>query len=317
MGARTRGFANNVLTSGKVDATDGLTGNLASANFANATVTNVEELPPAVGSAISSVAGNPAAPVAEGKIWYNTNTDSFNIAATLEAWSSGAPTITSSNAGGGSGVQTSALVFGGRGPSLAFVSTTEEYNGNGWAVGGALSTARSYIAGFGTQTDAVAAGGRTDAPGTTTNATEEYNGSAWTAGGTMGTARRQLAGAGTQTAGLAFGGGPPAVNAVEEYDGSAWTAGGALPSARQQLGGTGTQTAGLAFGGSPTLNGDTQEYDGSAWAKGGDMISPRLSSTGAGTQTAGLGIGGGSPNVVSLTEEYNKSPNNLYTKTII
>ena len=61
MGARTRGFANNVLTSGKLDATDGLTGNLASANFANATVTNVEELPPAVGSAISSVAGNPAA----------------------------------------------------------------------------------------------------------------------------------------------------------------------------------------------------------------------------------------------------------------
>src|SRR5210317_2072186 len=91
MGARTRGFANNVLTSGKLDATDGLTGNLASTNFANATVTNVEELPPAVGSSISSVAGNPAAPVAEGKIWYNTNTDSFNVAATTTATSSSAP----------------------------------------------------------------------------------------------------------------------------------------------------------------------------------------------------------------------------------
>src|SRR5210317_1673070 len=116
MGARTRGFANNVLTSGKLDATDGLTGNLASTNFANATVTNVEELPPAVGSSISSVAGNPAAPVAEGKIWYNTSTDSFNVAANIAAWSSGGNLIAPRNNMGGAGTQSTGLSFGGRNP---------------------------------------------------------------------------------------------------------------------------------------------------------------------------------------------------------
>ena len=89
MGARTRGFANNLLTSGKVDATDGLSGVVPSSNIGNPTVANITELPSSLGSTISSVAGNPAAPVAEGKVWYNTNTDSFNIAVTLEAWSSG------------------------------------------------------------------------------------------------------------------------------------------------------------------------------------------------------------------------------------
>src|SRR6056300_73753 len=113
MGARTRGFANNVLTSGKLDATDGLTGNLASTNFANATVTNIEELPPAVGSAISSVAGNPAAPVAEGKIWYNTNTDSFNIAASIGAWSSAGSLITARDSLGSFGIQTASVGVGG------------------------------------------------------------------------------------------------------------------------------------------------------------------------------------------------------------
>src|SRR5210317_1412937 len=143
MGARTRGFANNVLTSGKLDATDGLTGNLASTNFANATVSNVEELPPAVGSAISSVAGNPAAPVAEGKVWYNTITDSFNIAANLEAWSSAS--LMSTGGGGISGGGTSTTqsdawaAMGSIPPGATNQTATEEYNGSGWSTGGSTN----------------------------------------------------------------------------------------------------------------------------------------------------------------------------------
>src|SRR6056300_823913 len=161
MGARTRGFANNVLTSGKLDATDGLTGNLASTNFANATVTNIEELPPAVGSAISSVAGNPAAPVAEGKIWYNTSTDSFNIAASIGAWSSAGSLSTARRLSGGAGIVTAGLAIGGRLAPLTPSNATEEYNGSGWSNGGNLSTARFGVEGAGTQTAALAFGGAT------------------------------------------------------------------------------------------------------------------------------------------------------------
>ena len=98
MGARTRGIANNILTSGTVDAIDGLSGAISSSNIANASVTNVTSIPSSLGSTIQSVVGNPAAPVAEGKIWYNTSTDSFNIAPVLEAWSSGSTTITTQSA---------------------------------------------------------------------------------------------------------------------------------------------------------------------------------------------------------------------------
>jgi len=292
MGARTRGFANNVLTSGKLDATDGLTGNLASTNFANATVTNIEELPPAVGSTISSVASNPAAPVAEGKIWYNTSTDSFNIAPVLEAWSSGAPLITDRRLLAGAGTQTAALAVGGYGPA-ATTSETEEYNGSGWSTGGSLGTARYRLASAGTQTAGLAFGGELSA--IKRNLTEEYNGSSWTAGGNLGTTRSLLAGAGIQTAGLAFGGYDTAsTGATEEYDGSAWTAGGSLSSSRNALTGSGTQDSALAFGGNnPPITNATEEYNGTAWTSGGSLNTARSYLAGCGTQTSTLGFGGG------------------------
>jgi len=313
MGARTRGFANNVLTSGKLDATDGLTGNLAATNFANATVTNIEELPPAVGSAISSVAGNPAAPVAEGKIWYNTSTDSFNIAPVLEAWSSGANLVTGRADLGGTGTQTAALGFGGYvGPGTPNISSvTEEYNGSGWSSGGTMGTGRRSVGEAGTQTAGLAVGGTTTIPGAPgiTNATEEYDGSAWTAGGNLNTGRLGVGGLGLQTAAVAFGGASSPFterDITEEYNGTSWTAvPGTITSARRYIKGCGTQTAGL--GTSPT---GVDEYDGTSWTAGGTFNTgrPNVGSF-AGIQTSAImggGGNGGTPNS-GATESYDGS----------
>jgi len=324
MGARTRGFANNVLTSGKLDATDGLTGNLASTNFANATVTNIEELPPAVGSTISSVAGNPAAPVAEGKIWYNTSTDSFNIAPVLEAWSSGAPLITAKAryTQGGAGTQTAALAIGGWISSST--TQTEEYNGSGWSQGGALGTARYGLYTAGTQTAAFAATGKT--PPVTT-ATEEYDGSTWTAGGSVATERFLGGSSGTLTAGLIHGGRNSAntanLNNTEEYDGTSWTAGGNLNAARNTPFSSGSQTAALAAGGSGVSTGNTavgEHYDGSAWTTVNSMNTERRSGAPSisGTQTSSLAFGGFTTTMVTNTESYDgtnwsNSPTSLGT----
>ncbi len=310
MGARTRGFANNVLTAGKIDASDGLTGNLPNSNVNNTSVSGVTSLPPSVGSGIASVSSNPAAPAATGIVWYNTVDERFKIAASIDAWSSGPPTINLTNSGGGAGTQSSAVFFGGRNPpGPNFVAKTEEYNGVGWSASGDLNTARSYLAGFGTQTAAVAAGGRTDASGSTTNATEEYNGTTWTTVNNMGTARRVGGSAGiVQTAGLAIGGGPPGVTNNEEYDGTNWTAGGSLNTARFYLAGFGTLTSAVAAAG----NGGgtaTEEYNGSSWTTVNSLNNSRnqLGSSGS-SETAGLIFGGEGPPLPTQkanTELYN------------
>ena len=70
MGTIKRTFANNVLTDGKIDATD-LSGTIPASNIANASVTAVTALPSALGDAIESVATDPVSP-SEGQLWYNT-----------------------------------------------------------------------------------------------------------------------------------------------------------------------------------------------------------------------------------------------------
>jgi len=301
MGARTRGFANNVLTSGKLDATDGLTGNLASTNFANATVTNIEELPPAVGSAISSVAGNPAAPVAVGKIWYNTNTDSFNIAATLEAWSSGAPLSVSRNYVKGCGTQTAALTYSGY-TGTAPTTSTEEYNGSGWTTGGNMGAGAYSIQAYGTQTAAVQSGSYPN------NAdTEEYDGSAWTAGGNLNTGRGEGAGFGILTAGVVAGGfnpGPTSLSTVEHYDGTSYSSATSMSNARRaDFGAAGIQTAGLAVSGPPSGTA-VEEYDGTTWTAGGAHPSSLSQHCATGTQTDALVYGVGPPPAPTQTTKY-------------
>src|SRR5210317_1921075 len=78
---------------------------------------------------------------AEGQIWYNSTSDTFKNVVVGEAWSSASNTISPSTGGrGGAGTQTAALVFGGTPPSSPAVTTTEEYNGSGWVLGGNMGT---------------------------------------------------------------------------------------------------------------------------------------------------------------------------------
>ena len=71
MGDITRKLANNILGTGEIDATYGLTGTIAADNVVNASLTNITETPESLGFAIKSVASDPD-PLVEGQIFYNS-----------------------------------------------------------------------------------------------------------------------------------------------------------------------------------------------------------------------------------------------------
>jgi hypothetical protein len=70
MGAITRGIANNVLGSGVIDATDGISGAISSSNIDNTSFSAVTSLASLSGT-ITKVASDPGSPT-EGQVWYNT-----------------------------------------------------------------------------------------------------------------------------------------------------------------------------------------------------------------------------------------------------
>ena len=76
MGAITRGFANNILSSGTVDATDGLTGTIPASNINNTSVSAITSMPATVGDFVQSVASDPS-PATAGDVWYNTTSGTF------------------------------------------------------------------------------------------------------------------------------------------------------------------------------------------------------------------------------------------------
>src|SRR5210317_714614 len=104
MGARTRGLANNVLSSGKLDATDAISGTIAAGNIANASLTNATTYGSVTGG-VPAVASDPPSP-AEGDIWYNTTTGTLRFRAQLGAWASGGNMNTARNYIAGTGTQT-------------------------------------------------------------------------------------------------------------------------------------------------------------------------------------------------------------------
>ena len=271
------------------------------------------------GKAIKSVSTDLSSTNNTGQIWYNTTTNTFKSIVNFAAWSSSHPLSTGRLYGSGFGTQTEAVAAGGRIPSPAGGSTvTEEYNGSGWAAGGAMNQSRQYsrgagtetagnkLAGFGTQTSAIAAGGD---PNSTV--TEEYGGSSWTSGGSLSTGRQYLGGVGaSNTSGVVFGGNTPPETAVtEEYNGSSWTAGGNLNTARGQVMGAGIQTSALAFGGYDSTGtlAVTESYDGSAWPTSPVTLgTARYDAFGMGTTSAAV-CAGGDPGYKNITEEYNLS----------
>tara|TARA_R100000995_G_scaffold71533_1_gene40207 strand:+ start:39 stop:1880 length:1842 start_codon:yes stop_codon:yes gene_type:complete len=245
------------------------------------------------GKPIKSVSTDPSATTDEGQIWYNTTSDTFKSIIASKAFISSASYLSELFGQGGAGTQTSALSFGGAGsPGSTVVTTTGEYDGSGWATGGAMSTARRSMIGFGIQTAALGSTGYS-ATGNQT-ATEEYDGSSWTGGGVYPVGQELGSGCGTQTAGLGCGG-QPTPNTSNEYNGASWTASpGNLNDGRSFLTTVGTQTAALAAGArsSNPLNKNCEEYDGSTWTSVNSLNTTRdLVSFGAGIQTSAISYG--------------------------
>ena len=267
------------------------------------------------GKPVKFLATDPDNAEAEGQIWYNSTSDTFKSIVALEAWSSGAPINFNRAYIAGFGTTTAAVGAGGYNSPATYETATEEYNGSGWATGGALNTARYGLRGAGSQTAGLVFMGIVPGSPSRTGATEEYDGSSWTNGGNLSEARYQGAAAGTQTTGLAIGGGPavaspPVSTATEEYNGTAWTTGGALNTAIRDNASASAapQTAAISFGGNNVsgFSAQSEEYDGSSWTVVNSMNLARAVLGGSGIQTSALGYGGaGAPsNSIAKTEFY-------------
>ena len=89
----------------------------------------------------------------EGQVWYNETTGTLKSLVATQAWISSSPLNTAriQLSGAVSSPNTASLAFGGYTGTAS--SSTEEYNGSGWATGGNLGTARYLGAGAGTQTE--------------------------------------------------------------------------------------------------------------------------------------------------------------------
>ena len=306
MGAITRGFANNILSSGTVDATDGLTGTIPASNINNTSVSAITSMPATVGDFVQSVASDPS-PASEGDVWYNSTTGSLKSLVALAAWSSGSPLITARENLAGAGTQTAALAFGG----YEFVTTTEKYNGTSWSANPTgLNTGRFGLSSnVGTQTAGLTFGGQPP----TTAASESFNGTSWTNTPSLNTARSYAAGCGIQTAALAVGGTitpGPVSGATESYNGSTWTSSpSSLNTSRSNSGMSGTQTSAIYFfGRTPpsTYYTSSETWDGTSWVSGPSGANSKSSFAYVGnTLSSALSAGGyDGANNLSTSEEF-------------
>ena len=137
------------------------------------------------------------------------STDPAASAAASGSWASGGDLNTGRNEGGGAGIQTAALMFGGRSPS--FQDLTESYDGTSWTEVNDLNTVR-YTGGpsiQGTQTATIYFGGARQNPDVAGyNNTETWNGSSWSEVANLSEAREEIGGAGTSTSAVGFAGNP-------------------------------------------------------------------------------------------------------------
>ena len=231
---------------------------------------------------------------------------------------------TARHALGGFGIQTAAVVFGGKvDPGGANPANVEEYNGSTWSEETDQPAAMQGSTGAGTLTAGLSIGGQTG-PGLPNRVTTtlEYDGTNWTSGGALPAAKTFAASAGTQTAGLAFGGNIAPDNAAtttEEYNGTSWTSvPGTMNTAVFEQGSTqnGTQTAALSFGGNTTpaytaFSAKTEEYDGTTWTEKTSMPAATNALMGFGSNTNAIAAGGSLPTITSNCYEYNFGINTI------
>jgi hypothetical protein len=308
MGTIKQNRANNIVTDGKIDATDGLNNNVPATNIANASLTNVTAYPPSAGAGVSQLASDPPSPT-EGQMWYNTTTNTLKqYVQGAGAWATGGSLNTGRRDLGGAGTQTSGLAFGGVTAASPVYggSETESYNGSAWTEVNDLNTARRSLEGAGADnTSAIAFGGNT-APGQVA-ITESWSGTSWTEVNDLNTVRQDFAGSGTQTSALATGGNAPRIALNESWNGTSWTEVGDLNTARNNLAGAGLDnTSALVFGGSvPPIVGNTESWNGTSWTEVNDLNTPRDILAGTGIQTSALAFGGENAGFKGETEEWN------------
>ena len=317
MGARTRGLANNVLSSGKLDATDAISGTIAAGNIANDSLTSATTFG-SVSGGVPQVAGDPPAP-AEGDIWYNTSTGTLRFRSVLQAWSSGGNLNNTRLGQGGAGRtdNTASIVFGGGtfGPQ-AGLSPTESYDGTTWTEVNDLNTARYYTGESGTTTSALCISGRNPALGTPTQYVtnvESWNGTSWTEITDVNSLRSKAGGDGVDNTSALFvagnGGDPdPTSTKVESWNGSTWTEVNDVNTGREGPDASGIQTSMIAFGGNDgTSNVAINEsWNGTSWTEVADMNTVKNASQGVGADnTSALAYGGSGG--VTATESWNGS----------
>lgn len=124
-------------------------------------------------------------------------------------------------------------------------SSTEQFNGSVWSVGGA-TTARYGGSATGSLNAGLFFGGYITAVVATT---QKYNGSSWSTTGSLATARHAQSGAGSGNYALAIAGFTTAgVTSCERFNVSVWSSSQATTIARYWTGGSGTQNKALVFG---------------------------------------------------------------------
>ena len=258
-----------------------------------------------IGKKIKKVSSDPSSGI-DGEMWYNSTTKSIRGLAVVEAFVSqtNMPTKTAYNTSFGQAVPTTVSAGGMSAPGPAPTASVYEYNGLGWASGGALpSSGKESARGFGTLTAGAIAGGSPGASPAGSTDTSEYDGSSWTSGGALPTAIQGAHTWGTQTAGFLTGGrgnGPPfpKESASYTYNGTAWTGSTAMPAGRQFGGSSSSspQTSALVFNGqNPSNTNDTIEWDGSSWATAPNVTFTATQVASGGTATAALSAGGDTP----------------------
>ena len=311
MGAITRGFANNILSGGTIDATDGLSGTVSSSNITDSSISSVTAFPAAAGDFIQSTASDPS-PATIGDVWYNNATYAFKGAAltTAGAWASGGNLNVARYASAQAGTQTASITFGGFNPSDNNNTPSELYNGTSWTASPlGLSPGRMYATASGPQTSALIYGGDQFPSPRNSVLTETWNGTSFTTVASMNTAKSAGGGtgSGTQTATLSFGGSvPPLTAATESWNGSSWTSVNSMNTARSATTGAGISTAALCFGGTiPSRTAATESWNGSSWTTVNSMNTARSSLSGTGIQTSALAFGGDAPPSSAATELYN------------
>ena len=198
------------------------------------------------------------------------------------SWSSGGTMNTTRAEGGGAGIQTATLAFGGNTPS--FTANTESYDGTSWTELNNMSSPVAYLQGAGVvYTAALGVGGhRTTAA---TALTELWDGTNWTEVADLNSARSFGGSNGSSTSALIYGGVdpsyPPQTTKSESWNGSSWTEVSDLNTGREGIagfgvnnsnaigaGGSGTPTAVESWNGSSwteTTEINTEACDGSAW----------------------------------------------------